>query len=462
MAAHLIIETLRELRRYALDRGAVAAIHWNAEDSHMVRYANSAISLNSHEDLVRMRVSVYDGRREATTGLIVDPADVDAMKRAIDQAIDMVPFASEKTYEPTIATIPETVVYEDSYDPEVVELSNEEIIAFVNDAVAGLETEDILLSGNFSAGVVEQAVIWTTSDNVVCRRSTDIGITLVLASEKRKWEINAEQFVWRKADLDAQALHDRLRWLSTCYTTCPEERAEERPYRVIMGPAAIAEYLMYLEWLGTTGGSMKRGFSMLKDDSVGQKIMSERFTLVEDPSLLDTFPMPVDLYGRRRDARAVYDRGVFTGFIWDQASADEFGASPTASDVPNLSFKLMGGDAEWASIQALAEEPRDEDLLYIPYLHYGGIVNPSEGLITGSSRFGALLLKKDGSIALPYNVRFTEKLSDLFGKKLVWLAKETMPYGSSSHYGGRDPYSTIVPVLGCFDDINVEISNKSF
>jgi hypothetical protein len=122
----------------------------------------------------------------------------------------------------------------------------------------------------------------------------------------------------------------------------------------------------------------------------------------------------------------------------------------------------MGGDAEWTSIQALAEEPRDEDLLYIPYLHYGGIVNPSEGLITGSSRFGALLLKKDGSIALPYNVRFTEKLSDLFGKKLVWLAKETMPYGSSSHYGGRDPYSMIVPVLGCFDDINVEISNKSF
>ena len=63
---------------------------------------------------------------------------------------------------------------------------------------------------------------------------------------------------------------------------------------------------------------------------------------------------------------------------------------------------------------------------------------------------------------LPYNVRFTERLDQLFGDKLVWLSKELVPYGSSSSYFGRDPSTTLVPALACFDGVTVEISNENF
>ena len=67
------------------------------------------------------------------------------------------------------------------------------------------------------------------------------------------------------------------------------------------------------------------------------------------------------------------------------------------------------------------------------------MVNPSEGLITGTTRFGALWLPREGGIRLPYNVRFTEKLSDIFGTKLRWLSRSTEAYNLSNTYGARNP-----------------------
>ena len=462
MRAQLVIEKLRELRDHALEQGAQVQIRWSSEDSRMVRYATSAVSLNSHEAITRLEVMALGDHRQATASLTADEGDMEAMKATVDKAIQMLPFAPEMSYQPTLPVIEATSISEDSYDPAVEELTSGEIIDFVNQATRGLETDDILLSGNFSSGRAETAAISTATPEVVYWRASDIGITLVLASEKRKWEINAEQFVYQKSDLDAQALHDRLSWLSDLYKTKEEVRIPEGSCKVVMGPAAVAEYLGFFGYIGYQGGMMKRGFSMFKETDVGNKVMSDQFTLTEDPTLRNTFAMPVDFYGKKRDKRTIIDKGTLTGFLWDQQAADEFGQEPTGHDVNNLSIRLEGGSMDVRTIQELAAMPRDEDILYVPFLHYMNIVNPSEGQLTAISRFGALLLKKDGTIQLPYNVRFSEKLNQLFGDKLEWMSSHTVPYGSSTHYYGREPYALLVPALTCFDGVKVEISNESF
>ena len=58
MRAQTVIERLRELRDYALTLGVPVRIDWSAEDSHMVRYANSAVSLNSKEEITCLGVTV--------------------------------------------------------------------------------------------------------------------------------------------------------------------------------------------------------------------------------------------------------------------------------------------------------------------------------------------------------------------------------------------------------------------
>ena len=106
--------------------------------------------------------------------------------------------------------------------------------------------------------------------------------------------------------------------------------------------------------------------------------------------------------------------------------------------------------------------PRERDLLYIPYLHYMNIVDPSRGGITASSRFGALLLKKDGSVAVPYNVRLTRSLPEIFGDKVAWLSKAVIPYNVSNSYGPRNPIAVVVPNFLCVEDLEISHANTGY
>ncbi len=90
------------------------------------------------------------------------------------------------------------------------------------------------------------------------------------------------------------------------------------------------------------------------------------------------------------------------------------------------------------------------------------IVNPSQGLITGSSRFGTLLLKKDGSVVVPYNVRLTQTLLNVFGEKLAWLSSKTVSYNTSSSYGARNPTAVVVPQFIRVNDLEISHSNDSY
>jgi hypothetical protein len=89
-------------------------------------------------------------------------------------------------------------------------------------------------------------------------------------------------------------------------------------------------------------------------------------------------------------------------------------------------------------------------------------VNPSQGVVTASSRFGALLLKKDGSVVVPYNVRLTQSLLDVFGDKVAWLSDAVTAYNTSSSYGARNPTALVVPTFLCVRDLEISHSNSSY
>jgi len=130
--------------------------------------------------------------------------------------------------------------------------------------------------------------------------------------------------------------------------------------------------------------------------------------------------------------------------------------------VMHKSLVLSGGDRVVNSLEELVTQPREKDTLYIPFLHYMNIVNPSKGIITASSRFGALLLRKGGSVAVPYNVRVTQSLLDLFGDKVAWMSKVQVANNTSMSYGARNPTAVIVPRFVQVNDIEISHSNSSY
>ena len=457
-----VLETLRDLRAYALDRGVEATFLYHEEDSYLMRFANSAISLNTNEHLIRLEITAYQNRQRASYGLVTALDNLEEMRQGVDVAAEMVDHAQPLSYQPTVPVYSESFSDERAYDPALATLSNEERLAFFNQAAAGLETDEIRLSGIFSCGANTIAQITTRSDHTQYFKTSDAQITTVLSHSTLKWEVTAEQSAQQRADLNPDEVHRDLAFLLDHYQHDTPQQLPLGRYDIVLGPTAVAELLSMMGYIGYNGGLMKRGFSFLKEEQIGERVLSPRFTLTDDPRRIETYPFRRDLMGMVRRPFPIFVDGVFESFIWSQDEADEFDAEPTGHTVPHNSMVMEGGDAAPGTLEELVAAPRESDLLYIPFLHYMNIVNPSKGLVTASSRFGALLLKEDGSVVVPYNVRLTQSLLDIFGDRVAWLSGEQAVANVSSSYGARNPTAIIVPALMQVDGLEISHSNSSY
>jgi predicted Zn-dependent protease len=457
-----ILQILEELRAYALEKGHAIAVSFHEEESCLLRCANSAVSLNTNEHLIRLQITAYEGRKRAGYELITGLEKTDEMKQGIDAAAGLARHAQPLSYQPTLPLYTGSFADESGYDAALAGMGNEERLDYFNRAVAGLESETLRLSGIFSSGTTTLAQITTRSAHTQYFKSSDAQATVVLAHEKLKWEVIAEQSAHRKTELDPAALRQDLAFMTTRYDGDAGRQIPLGRYAVVFGVAATAALVNVMNWIGFHGGLMKRGYSFLKEDDEGRRVLSERFSLFDDPGQPATFPFRRDFTGIPRKRRPIFDRGVFQGFVWPQDDADEFGTRATGHTVGHNSLVLGGGDRPLQSLEELANMPREKDLLYIPYLHYLNIVDPSRGVITASSRFGALLLKSDGSVAVPYNVRLTRSLSEIFGDKLAWLSKAVIPYNVSNSYGPRNPVAMVVPKFLCVEDLEISHANAAY
>jgi predicted Zn-dependent protease len=457
-----ILGTLRRLRQYALQKGYEIELFYHEEDSYLMRYANSAISLNTNEHLIRLAITAHSGRKRASYNLITDPSKTDEMERGIDVAAEMVEHSQPLSYQPTVPVLGETFIDESGYDEGLAQLASEAKLHHFNQAVEGLETEDIKLSGIFSCGSNTVALTNTNSEHALYFRTSDAQVTMVLAHEALKWEVIAEQSAQKGSDLDPLQLHQDLALLIDHYQHDTPQQLPLGTYDIVFGPAATAEMVSFMNWIGFDGGLMKRDFSFLREELIDQKVFSDKFTLTDNPDRIETFPYKMDFTGIPRKPYPIIQNGVFQGFVWNQDDADEFGAKPTGHTVEHKSLILDGGDKDVRSLAELISTPRKRDVLYIPFLHYMNIVNPSKGVITASSRFGALLLKEDGSVTIPYNVRLTQSLLDVFGDKVDWLSRSTVPYNTSHSYGARNPTAVIVPSFIQVNGLEISHSNPSY
>lgn len=456
------INQLLKLKNYAAGLSKKCEIFLHEEDSHFVRLANSGISLITSEKLSRLGVSCHEGRKTSYAESILNIEDFEKMKALVDNAVEMAKFASELSYEPSFPVFKEISIEENGFDSKLASMSNDDILTYIKKASCGLETDDIVLSGNFTKGETRLYSLSTANDNYAVWRNSDAQVTLVLSSIKEKWEINAEQSANRLEDLKPEKLHKRLESLLSFYKNQKGEQVPQGKYKLVLGPAAIAEYLGFLTHCGSSGKNLELGESIFTSDVIGKRVLSDKFTLFEDPNCTQAFAQQTDAYGIKRQKKALYENGMHKGFLWSQQAADEYGKEPSGIALNSTSIVMQGGDKDISSLEDLLKMPRDCDILYVPYLHYTGLVNPSEGLITGTTRFGALLLKKDGSVACPFNVRITEKLEDIFGSKLVWISKSTESYNISQSYGRRQPEAHVVPSLMMIDNVTLELNNSSY
>ncbi len=314
-----ILEILAELRRYAITthcqkEGCEVALFYHEEDSTLMRFANSAISLNTNEHLIRLEIAAYSGRKRASYEMITDLSKLDEMKRGIDTAVEMVEHVQPLEYQPTVPVFNESFADDRAYDPALGAMSSEEKLAYFNQASHGLESDEKKLSGIFSSGVNILALTNTRSDHSLFFQTSDAQVSAVIAHATLKWEVQSEQSAQKKSDLNPAEVRQELRFLVEKYQQAPALQLPIGSYDIVFGSAAVAELASFMNWVGFNGGIMKRGYSFLKEEQVGQKIFSDKFTLVDDSSQRETFPFRRDYTGMVRERYPIFEKGVFKGF----------------------------------------------------------------------------------------------------------------------------------------------------
>ncbi|MCX7846642.1 MAG: metallopeptidase TldD-related protein [bacterium] len=452
---------LHDVVRYARAQNITAEVWAHGEQSALVRLANSAVSLNTREELFELTVTACRGNARGSATVMATPDERERLYAAVHQADDIARHATPTSYARTFLPIAPLPDDDAGFDPALCQLSSQEMVAYVETAVEGLESAEHVVAGMCSWGAVWEGTANTLSDEVGWHALTDAGISLVLAHTRQRWELQSTQSAARAAQLHPSAVRDELATLLSAYQHAPASALPLGRYDIVFGREATAQLLLVCCWLGFHGGNCRRQRTFLKEQHVGTQVFSPQITVMDDPTQRDTFPYAFDVHGVPRHPFPLVTRGVFNGFFWDRDSADEFRERETGHSVPALSLTLAPGQERIASLAALLALPRERDLLYVPELHYMNVVHETEGIVTCCSRFGALLLRKEGGVTVPYNVRITEKLGHIFAH-VAWLSHETVTVNVSSTYGRRTPQACVVPRFTCVEGVEVTHANTSF
>jgi PmbA protein len=437
-----------EIAERALERvpGGDAEAIVSTESSGFARYAGSEV----HQPTLVRNASVQlrllrDGRAGLAS---TNRTDDEGLAELARRAEEVVASAGEDPELPPLAP-PSAFPEAGGYDEATAALGAEDQARLA--AAATGVSRGLGLYGYFTSGVCELAIASTTGLRA-SQRTTDATCLVLAAADGASGY--AERTSWRAGELDpagvaAEAVEKALR-------TRDARKAEPARYRAVLEPYAIAELLYYFSF------DTFNGLGLLEERSffagrIGERAFDPKVTLVDDALDPRGLPSAFDYEGTPRQRVTLVEEGVIRGPVWDRATAARAGRDSTGHALPAVerafgaiptALAMSPGDA--GSTEELAELVGDG--IYVTRLHYLGVVNPREGVITGMTRDGTFRVR-DGKVAEPLvNLRFTVSMPDLLAD-VPGLTRKTLLVNQSDFYDERWAYAYRVPAIatGCFN-----------
>ena len=432
-----------DVARAALEAaGGDAEAVAHSERSGLARFAGSEVHQPTLIENVVVTLRVVQGDRAgvATTNKVDAAGLAELAVRATAAAASAPPDDSFPGLAP--ATEPPTV---DGYDEATAALGPDDQARL---AAAAIDAAgDTPVYGFFTSAVSELAVASSTGLSVE-QRMTDATTLVVAAAEGCSGY--AEQTSWRADELDPAAVARE----ATEKAARTKGAAELEPgvYRAVLEPYALADLLEYFshDSLGALGLLEKRSYL---SGRIGQRVVDERITIVDDPLDPKGLPKAFDFEGTPKRRVLLVEHGVARGVVWDRTTAarSDNGASTTGHAGPlesrdwgPLPYSLSVAPGEAESVDELAELVGEG--IYITRLHYLGVVDPREGIVTGMTRDGTFRIS-NGRIGEPLvNLRFTVAVPDLLAE-VFGLTRKASLVNSQNFYGERYPYGVLAPAV---------------
>jgi PmbA protein len=432
-----------EVARAALDAaGGEAEAIAHSERSGLARFANSEVHQPTLIENVVVTLRVVHGNRAgvATTNKVDGDGLAELAQRAT-AAADSAP--SDDSF-PGLAPRAEPPRVE-GYDEQTATLGPDDQARL---AAAAIDAAGAMPVYGFFTSAESELAVASSTGLTVEQRMTDATALVVAAAEDCSGY--AERTAWRADQIDPAAVAREA--AEKAARTKGAAAVEPDTYRAVLEPYAFADLLDYFshDSLGALGLLEERSYL---SGRLGQQIADEKITIADDPLDPHGLPKAFDFEGTPKQRVVLVENGVARGVVWDRTTAARAanGASTTGHAGPvesrdwgPLPYSLSVAPGEADSVDELAELVGDG--LYITRLHYLGVVDPREGLVTGMTRDGTFRIR-DGKIAEPLvNLRFTVSVPDLL-REVYGLTRKAALVNSQNFYGDRYPYGVLTPAL---------------
>ncbi len=378
------------------------------QDGSLTRFANSYIHQNVKESNVHITVRVIKGNKQgiATTNLITTEALKEVAQKA-GQLSDFSPIDPVERILPGPATYRQIPAPDEATINLTPEARADAIATMVNYA----KPLGLTIAGAYSNS---HEIVAIANNNAVeaQRENADAELKVTAMGE----------------DSSGQAGISTLRVLEIDPLTVIKEAAgraiasknpieiEPGEYEVILLHYAVAELIGMMGWLGFSARAAENKSSWVAQN-MGKKVLSDSFTLIDDPFDPRTSQMPFDFEGTPKKAMTLVDCGVPKTILYDSYYSKKTGNPNTGHALPSSSgygpapfnTALLGGNS---TVDEMVSHVKKGVL--ISRFWYTNIMRPLELEFTTMTRDGLFLIENGKIISGLKNMRVTDSMLKIF------------------------------------------------
>lgn len=387
--------------------GYEAEVLLQSSQNALTRFGENRITQNVDRAFQGLSLRLLkDGKMGKASTEDLTPAGLTRCVERARQALQVAPS------DPELLPLPEPQVYQPkpNFFSQTLHYSPEERAQRVKEAVdrltpVGLEGAGIFSTGGSAFAIANSKGLWAF------HQKSDATFSLsAMSPDSSGWA----------QDMDADVSRLEFgRVIEVARRKALESRnprtVEPGPWTVIFEPEAVADFLLFLAWVGFNGKAFVEGRSPFAG-KVGQKVVGENITITDDPYHPLTPGTPFDYEGMPRQRVVLIENGVFRTPVHDRRTARAAGTTPTGHSLPQpdthgpipLNLILSPGETPFEEMIASTERG-----LLVTRLHYTNLLDPMRLTITGMTRDGLFLIERGKVVCGLKNMRFTDSVIDM-------------------------------------------------
>jgi len=376
----------------------------------LTRFANNEIHQNVTAQQHVLTLQAVVGRRAgiATTNRL----DASALLQVADRALALARLSPEDDRLPAPA-LPAPIPPAERYAEATARCTPEERARAVGPVIEAALARGLNAAGALTTAAASFALA-STEGIFAYHPDTYANFTCTVRADDSSGWCDRHRRDWRELDpgtLGASAIRK-------AEASRSPGSIEPGRYTVVLEPAAVAELVSFLAWLGLGAQSEQEGRSFLSG-RIGQQITGEAITVVDDVHHPRSFGRPFDYEGTPRRKVTLIERGVARAVVHDRRTAGIAGVESTGHACPPPAVEgpipydlvLATGDASLDDLIASTERG-----ILVTRFWYNRVVDARRTIVTGMTRDGTFLIEEGRLARGLRNLRFNESVLEVLAR----------------------------------------------